>query len=48
MARRVTAEEARRRKACDSCRHRAWCAISLASGLRRCWACWVAAYHDRH
>jgi hypothetical protein len=31
---------------CDVCRERTWSCISLRTGIRRCWECWLA-YDNR-
>lgn len=29
---------------CQTCHERTWCCITVASGLRRCFRCWLVAY----
>jgi hypothetical protein len=32
---------------CQACGRRAWCAVTTASGHRRCFDCWLAYYRRR-
>jgi hypothetical protein len=32
------------RKFCGECGVREWCAVTLRTGVRRCFLCWVAHY----
>ncbi len=43
----MTKTDTTRRRICQTCGLRQWCAITFASGLRRCFVCWATAYARR-
>lgn len=43
----LEAESVKKRRLCQHCGLRPWAAITVATGARRCLACWGAIYFSK-